>query len=380
MKRTLLSVLLLAIGTSCSNSQNKSGHSIKGTIRGLNGGYAYLEELTFTGRYAIDTAQIDAGGSFSFRPQIRHKGLYQIKFNQQAALLLALDEKPFSITIEGDTASLRSFTFRLSGSAPSEQLRRLIAEQKKLSDALNEAIRVYQSSAASNSGDMATLEHNVTRADSSLRQFIKQHVDTVSHPVVALFAVSNLDPDRERATFEQLEQKLKTNPQPSPLEQSFLTMMADQRTAQQGDPYAPKFKVGDVVPDIEMADVNGNMLKLSSLRGKVVLLDFWASWCGPCRMENPNIVRAYEQYKAKGFTVFSVSLDMDRNRWITAIEKDKLTWPYHVSQLKGWQSPICQEYNIRSIPASYLLDREGRVVAVNPRGSALEAALSKMLN
>lgn len=382
MKRTLLTCLLLAFGVSCSNSQNKTQFSIAGTIKGLTGGTAYLEELTFTGRYPVDTSLISAQGTFEFKPTIRNSGLYQIKFNEQAAVLLNLDGQPARITLHGDTAQLRNFTYQIKGSPPSEQLRQLIHTQKQLSESVNRAVQSFQGLPAEGATETMRMQamRSIEQADSAFRHFHRNYADTVRNHVLALFAISNLDPNNEKAAFERLEKRLREAMDQSPLSQSFLTMMANQRQTRQADPYAPKFKVGDEVPDIEMADVNGNIIRLSSLRGKVVLLDFWAAWCGPCRMENPNIVRAYEQYKNKGFTVFSVSLDTDRSRWLAAIEKDKLSWPYHVSQLKGWQSPICQEYNIRSIPASYLLDRSGRVIAVNPRGNALEDALSKVLN
>jgi thiol-disulfide isomerase/thioredoxin len=137
--------------------------------------------------------------------------------------------------------------------------------------------------------------------------------------------------------------------------------------------------VGELAPDIVMEDRSGKMMKLSSLRGKVVLLDFWASWCGPCRHENPTVVKAYKRFEQKGFTVFSVSLDQNREKWLAAIEKDGLTWENHVSDLKGWGSAGSALYKVSGIPATFLLDKNGKIVAKNLRGQALEDKLLELL-
>ncbi|MBC7451917.1 MAG: AhpC/TSA family protein [Cytophagales bacterium] len=138
--------------------------------------------------------------------------------------------------------------------------------------------------------------------------------------------------------------------------------------------------VGDEAPDISLTDADGKTHSLSSLKGKVILLDFWASWCGPCRGENPNVVNAYSKYKDKGFTVFSVSLDTNKDQWIAAIKKDGLVWPNHVSDLKGWKSDPAQLYAVRGIPSTFLIDQDGKVIATNLRGEDLQAKLEQLLN
>jgi peroxiredoxin len=137
------------------------------------------------------------------------------------------------------------------------------------------------------------------------------------------------------------------------------------------------FVEGGTAPDFKQLTPEGKEFGLSDLKGKVVLVDFWASWCGPCRRENPNVVKLYNQYQAEGFTVLGVSLDTDRSRWLGAIEADGLTWP-HISDLKGWQNSAAQLYGVRSIPHTVLVDREGKIIARNLRGPALEAKLAEI--
>lgn len=135
--------------------------------------------------------------------------------------------------------------------------------------------------------------------------------------------------------------------------------------------------VGREAPDFALKTPEGKELRLSSLRGKVVLLDFWASWCGPCIKEAPNVKRVYEVYKDKGFEVLSVSLDDDKDKWTQAISKHNLGW-LHVSSLKGWQCPVAKLYQVSAVPAMFLLDRQGRIASVNARGDALAREVSKL--
>ena len=140
-----------------------------------------------------------------------------------------------------------------------------------------------------------------------------------------------------------------------------------------------EINIGAIAPEINLKSPDGKLIALSSLKGKVVLLDFWASWCRPCRAENPNVVRLYNKYKDKGFTVYSVSLDQNKDKWMAAITQDQLTWSNHVSELTGWKSSAGNKYGVSSIPKTFLIDAKGKIIAYDLRGNDLEKKLSEIL-
>jgi peroxiredoxin len=204
-------------------------------------------------------------------------------------------------------------------------------------------------------------------------QSYKQAFVNENQESAALLPVLNeLDIEKEYSIYEIIVKGLIKSFPESPSIQN-VKMQYEQNKARKE---AMNFlEPGKVAPDFSQAKVDGTSMKLSDLKGKVVLLDFWASWCGPCRQENPNVVKLYEKYKDAGFTVMSVSLDKDKASWMKAIEKDRLTWANHVSDLKFWQNEAAQMYKVTGIPFTVLIDKEGKIINKNIRGADLENAL-----
>jgi peroxiredoxin len=179
-----------------------------------------------------------------------------------------------------------------------------------------------------------------------------------------------LDEAQAQAVIMQLQQEMQ--------QKQMAQMQQQQQQQQQSATTGDVSRAGQEAPEITLPTPEGGEMSLSDLRGKVVLIDFWASWCKPCRAENPRVVQMYNQYKDQGFEIFGVSLDRTKDAWVTAIEKDGLEWP-HVSDLKFWQSAAAQAYGVSAIPHTVLLDRNGKIVAEKLRGPALEAKVASLL-
>ncbi len=202
-----------------------------------------------------------------------------------------------------------------------------------------------------------------------LIHFDKSYIQENPSSFAALLAIPELvNLNKDFVLADSLFDQLATTVKETPTGKSIKTYISSQT----------KTSIGAIALDFTQNTPEGKPLSLSSLRGKYVLLDFWASWCGPCRQENPNIVAAYRQFKDKGFTVLGVSLDRNKENWLKAIENDQLTWS-HVSDLKYWSNEVAQQYGINSIPASFLLDPNGKIIARDLRGEELVEKLKELL-
>ena len=288
------------------------------------------------------------GGKFTFKGKMERPDFKIILFNKQPPYItLFLDNSV--VNIVGDKATIDKA--KVSGSASHTAF-----------DQFNTSLEPYQSVfAESGEYDSAMNE----KAMSLLREFVSSHTGSYITPL-AIIRFNQIADDVLKT--EELYNLLQPNIKASAMGQYIAQQVAEGKVN----------GAGTLLPDFSQPDTSGISVSLSSLRGNYVLVDFWASWCGPCRQENPNLVAAYKKYKSKNFTVLGVSLDKAKPAWIDAIQMDGLTWT-HISDLQGWQNAAAQQFQIFSIPQNFLIDPQGKVVGKNLRGAALDRKLAKIL-
>ncbi|MGI4871184.1 MAG: redoxin family protein [Janthinobacterium lividum] len=357
----------------CQNAQAADGYEISGQFKNVPVGTTlHLSELATNQFVERSTAKTDAEGRFSFKGMLPGAAaVYQLKLDEPNQVLLLLD-KTSHITLAGDGKSLPA-TYSVQGSKDSELMRQLTRHLTATRQQLEPIGRRYQELAKLGKNDsLPMLEKQFTtlqgRAAARTRALIRHDAATMAAGFATL---SFVDPDADFPFADSIATAQGKAQPNSPYAKALADKLAPLRIT----------KPGATAPEINLAQPDGKPLSLKSLRGKYVLVDFWASWCGPCRGENPNVVKAYQQFKdkGKGFTVYSVSLDGDKDAWMKAIAADGLVWPNHVSDLQKWNNAAAVAYGVQSIPASFLLDPQGKIVGKNLRGPALEAKLAEVL-
>lgn len=306
---------------------------------------------------------VSKGDQFQVAGKLKEPGLYQLAAkNGQQKMFIFLDAS--TIAIEGDFAVIQNA--KVTGSKTHDDFvvfnntfNPLFAKLSSYAQQLNQHPKTENAPLKKNYADV------VAEVSKQTDKFIGEHPASPVAPFVLLVMMQlNDDPNVLEARLGRIA--------PGAIENYF------GRTAIKVVADAKFGSIGSPAPDFTQQDVEGKDVKLSSFKGKYVLIDFWASWCGPCRQENPNVVNAYNKYKSKNFTVLGVSLDRTKDKWLEAIKADNLVWT-HVSDLKFWSNAVAVQYKVQSIPQNYLVDPNGLIIAKNLRGEELQSRLAALL-
>lgn len=362
--RNLLAILVLSL-TVFSCHTPKDEFSIKGTIAGIETGKVYLQKIVDGRPKTIDSTSLE-GGKFTFKGKMEIADMRILKLNQQDYFAqLFLDNSDVKIIAKKD--SLRST--KISGSPTQDIFTIYNTEMERLNKDVAKLQEKYQNAMSTGNADEARkteIEYQAIIDNMKVftKNFVKEHNTSV---VAAYITLVQLSAQLEGSELDSIIAKF-------PAEISKSEYVIKVKEIAEG---LKKTTVGAIAPDFTMNDPEGNPVQLSSLRGKVVLIDFWASWCKPCRQENPNVVKLYQKYNGKGFQIIGVSLDRSKEEWVKAIKDDQLSW-VHVSDLQFWQNAAARLYSVSQIPQSFLLDKEGKIIAKGLRGEQLAEKLNEL--
>lgn len=370
LKSGLLALTLIITITSCSK---KEGFTINGTIAGLDKGTVYLENTDEKGNKKITDSALIKDGAFTFEGKVEEPLLYTIKLKgEEYGAFLLLDNEAIKFEAKKDSI----FKAKITGATQYDiyqsyynnefkEIQKIAGPIYKLLDSLQQNGKVKLTPEQQTMMDKKWKDLQVFADDLTDKYIIKNKDKIGAALVISDRIVSYGTPEQVKKYYAILSPEVQKSFYGKQLKEA---IDLNDKTA-----------VGVSAPEFSQTDVNGKIVKLSDYKGKYVLVDFWASWCGPCRKENPNVVLAYKTYHDKGFDVLGISLDDKKKLWEKAIEKDGLTWT-HVSDLKGWKNEAAVLYGVKLVPTNYLVGPDGKIVAKNLREAELQSKLKEIFS
>jgi len=386
MKKVLW-ILLLAITVSSCETEPEH-FTISGEVQNANGKKLYLIELQTNNIVFLDSVILNREGVFSFKGQTQVPKFYALRTSANNYLTLIVNPKEqITVVTEGNNLAKDPV---IEGSPESKKITELRKRLDQSVEQLDSLGAQYRSLIGTR--DLVKKRDSLSKVSEEIiskhTEYTKTFIKENSNSLASLMALYQqiaprkyvLSPKDNYEYFALVDSSLMAKyPKSDAVKALHSQLQEITRQRNANSEINAAVGIGNAAPEIALPNPEGDTISLSSLKGKYVLVDFWASWCRPCRIENPNLVKNYNKYHDKGFEIYQVSLDKKKDSWTDAIKKDQLDW-VHVSDLKFWNSSAAQLYKVQSIPASFLLDKNGKIIAKNLRGDLLEAKLSELFD